>query len=152
MAGANAAATDEAVCGLLGLPAERLLTNLAARELGLLNQGPELLGDANPIDDFELPELGPLSFGPKRFRKLLRKHLIQRPAVDQKKCRLCGECWQYCPAEAITPYEKIIGFDYKRCIRCYCCIEVCPHGALAAVETMPGRLLRRLTRLRDHGV
>ena len=151
IAGARAPATDAAVCHLLGIPVDHLLTNKAARELGMLDQEPKLVGDFAPIEGFELPELGPLSFGPKRLRKSLRKHLIQRPAVNREKCRLCGECWQYCPAKAISPYEKAIGFDYDRCIRCYCCIEVCPHGALAAVETIPGRLLRRLTRLGGSG-
>jgi uncharacterized Fe-S center protein len=78
----------------------------------------------------------------------MRKHLVQRPAVDPVKCRLCGECWRYCPAQAITPYARVIGFDYDRCIRCYCCIEMCPHGALEAVETKPGRLVRKLAGVR----
>jgi uncharacterized protein (DUF362 family)/Pyruvate/2-oxoacid:ferredoxin oxidoreductase delta subunit len=148
LAGSSAAATDAAVCKLLGLPADRLPTNRAARELGLLKQEPVLVGPVDPIRSFELPVMAPLSFGPRRLRKTLRKHLIQRPAVDRNTCRMCGECWQYCPAGAISPHEKTIRFDYDSCIRCYCCIEVCPHGALAAVETMPGRFLRRFTRLR----
>jgi uncharacterized protein (DUF362 family)/Pyruvate/2-oxoacid:ferredoxin oxidoreductase delta subunit len=148
LAGANAAATDAAVCKLLGLPADRLPTNKAARELGLLTEAIELEGAAEPIIDFELPELGSLSYGPKRLRRFLRRHLIQRPEVKKNACRLCGECWQYCPAKAISPCENSVGFDYDSCIRCYCCVEICPHGALAAVETVPGRFLRRLTRLR----
>ena len=42
---------------------------------------------------------------------------------------------------------RMIGFDYDRCIRCYCCVEMCPHGALTAVETPPGRIVRRLAGL-----
>jgi formate hydrogenlyase subunit 6/NADH:ubiquinone oxidoreductase subunit I len=44
---------------------------------------------------------------------------------------------------------KIIGFDYDRCIRCYCGVEVCPHGALSARETKPGKLIRKLSRIRS---
>ena len=102
------------------------------------------------VERFKLPVLAPLTFGPKRFHRLMRKHLVQRPAVDPATCRLCGECWRYCPAKAITPYARTIGFDYDRCIRCYCCVEMCPHGALTAVETPPGRIVRRLAGLRDH--
>ena len=63
--------------------------------------------------------------------------VMQRPAVDPVKCRLCGECWRVCPAKAITPYARMIGFDYDRCIRCYCCLEVCPE---AAIKKERGRL------------
>jgi ferredoxin len=83
------------------------------------------------------------------MQKYMRKHFIQRPAVEAEVCKMCGECWHICPAGAITPYKEIIGFDYDRCIRCYCCIEVCPHGALQAIETLPGKLLRRITHLND---
>ncbi|WP_435549405.1 4Fe-4S binding protein [Desulfobacterium sp. N47] len=37
-----------------------------------------------------------------------------------------------------------MSFDYEKCIRCYCCVEVCPEGALKAVETLPGKIIRRL--------
>jgi len=50
--------------------------------------------------------------------------------------------------KAISQNAETIEFDYDGCIRCYCCIEICPHGALRAIETMPGKVLRRLSILK----
>lgn len=143
----SAPSADAAICKMLGLDFQQLPTCRAARELGLLNALPEISGDFTKVSNFKLPQMGPLSFGPKRLQPYLRKHLIQRPAVDPKRCKMCGECWNICPAGAITPYAQTIGFDYDRCIRCYCCIEICPHGALQAVETLPGRVIRKLVNI-----
>jgi uncharacterized protein (DUF362 family)/Pyruvate/2-oxoacid:ferredoxin oxidoreductase delta subunit len=147
IAGSSGLSVDWAICQMLGMDPIALPTNKAARDLGVLGQAAKLNGDFERVDHFELPVLGPLTFGPKRFQKLMRKHLVQRPVVDHDQCKLCGDCWQYCPAQAITPHEKIIGFDYDRCIRCYCCVEVCPHGALSARETKPGKLIRKLSKI-----
>jgi uncharacterized protein (DUF362 family)/ferredoxin len=152
VAGASAPAVDMAVCRLLQVPADQLPTHRAAAELGLSPRDVAISGQFQPIRNFKLPILGPLTFGPERIQPLIRKHLIQRPAVEAGKCRGCGECWRHCPAKAITPYAQTIGFDYDRCIRCYCCVEMCPHGVLAAVETGPAKALRRLTVLRDRVV
>jgi ferredoxin len=79
----------------------------------------------------------------------MRRHLVQRPFCDDSLCRLCGECWKYCPAGAIKAEHKKLRFDYDACIRCYCCIEVCPHGALRAIETVYGRMARKLLKRHD---
>ena len=152
VAGASAPAVDMAVCRLLQVSADELPTHRAAAELGLVPRDVAISGDFQPVRAFNLPVLGPLTFGPRRFEPLIRRHLIQRPAVEAGKCRMCGECWRHCPAQAITPYTSAIEFDYDRCIRCYCCVEMCPHGALAAVETRPAQALRRLSALRDRVV
>jgi uncharacterized protein (DUF362 family)/Pyruvate/2-oxoacid:ferredoxin oxidoreductase delta subunit len=140
---------DMAICQMLGIDPNTLPTLHAAKELSVLDGDLKIIGDFAEVSNYSLPELGPLTFGPKFMQKYMRKHLIQRPVVEPEICKMCSECWKICPAGAITPYEEIIGFDYDRCIRCYCCIEVCPHGALQAVETLPGRLVRKLTKL-DH--
>jgi uncharacterized protein (DUF362 family)/Pyruvate/2-oxoacid:ferredoxin oxidoreductase delta subunit len=147
---ASATATDAAICRFLGLPPEQLPTHRAAAELGWAPKELNLLGDFVPASGVRLPVLAPLTFGPRRMHRLMRQHLIQRPTADPHLCRMCGECWRVCPATAITPRAGRIGFDYDRCIRCYCCIEMCPHGALEAVETGPGRFVRKLAGLRDH--
>ncbi len=149
VAGASAPAVDMAVCRLLQVPADELPTHRAAAELGLAPREVTISGDFQPVRDFKLPVLGPLTFGPRRMEPLIRKHFIQRPEVEAIKCRMCGECWRHCPAGAITAYAEAIGFDYDRCIRCYCCVEMCPHGALAAVETGPGKALRHLSVIRE---
>lgn len=148
-AGRDPHAVDRAVCRLLGVPEERLPTLAAAAELGLLPPAFEIRGDFRVVSGFRLPALGPLTFGPRALQPLIRRHLVERPVADPGRCRLCGECRRACPAGAITQYARAVGFDYDRCIRCYCCVEKCPHGALRAVETGPGRLLRRLAAARD---
>jgi uncharacterized protein (DUF362 family)/Pyruvate/2-oxoacid:ferredoxin oxidoreductase delta subunit len=149
MAGASAPAVDMAVCRLLQVPDGALPTHRAAVELGLAPSDVAISGSFQPVRDFKLPVLGPLTFGPPRFERLVRRYLIQRPAVEAVQCRMCGECWRHCPAKAIAPGPQAIDFDYDRCIRCYCCVEMCPHGALTAVETIPGKALRNLSVLRD---
>jgi uncharacterized protein (DUF362 family)/NAD-dependent dihydropyrimidine dehydrogenase PreA subunit len=142
-------AADAAICRMLRIAMHQLPTLHAAKELGILHGEPKIIGDFSEISNYRLPKLGSQTLGPKPIQKFMRKHFTQRPAVEAEVCKMCGECWQICPAKAITPYEEIIGFDYDRCIRCYCCIEVCPHGALQAVETLPGKLLRRITHLNE---
>jgi uncharacterized protein (DUF362 family)/ferredoxin-like protein FixX len=142
----DAVALDAAVCRMLGIEPEELLTCRAAKEMGLAGGEVAIDGEVPVITDFKFPVAASLVFGPKRLHGAMRKHLVQRPMVDPATCALCGECWKYCPAKAIRRKGGRINFDYDKCIRCYCCIEVCPHGALKAVDTLPGKLLRRITK------
>ncbi len=137
-------APDIAVCRLLGIPPERLLTNKAAFAKGYKPEEITILGNKRDIKNFRLPELGPLIFGPTMLHPFMRRHLIERPVVDVNKCLQCGQCWSYCPARAIEKASSAIEFDYERCIRCYCCVEVCPHGALTKEEPLAGRFIRSL--------
>jgi uncharacterized protein (DUF362 family)/ferredoxin-like protein FixX len=146
MASSNAAAIDTTVCRMFGLPPENVPTNKIATDLGLLDDGIAVDGDLPRVDNFRLPEITPIVFGPDKFHGFMRRHLVQRPECDDALCKLCGECWKYCPAEAITHSRKKLHFDYDKCIRCYCCIEVCPHGALRAHETLTGKISRKIFR------
>jgi uncharacterized protein (DUF362 family)/Pyruvate/2-oxoacid:ferredoxin oxidoreductase delta subunit len=146
LAGTNTAAIDITVCRMLGIAPDEVLTNKLAKAQGLVSDDIVIDGKLPHIKDFKLPEITPLVFGPQRFHGFMRRHLIQRPECDDSLCKVCGECWKYCPAEAIGHSKKKITFDYDRCIRCYCCIEVCPHGALKAVETVTGKLTRKILR------
>jgi len=137
-------AADMAICSMLGLDADRLPTNRAAKKLGLAGDKIYISGDFNMVNDFSFPEPGSLTFGPPYLHKFMRKHLTHRPVVDKRLCKLCSECWKYCPAKAIGWNYKKIFFDYNSCIRCYCCIEICPQGAIRAKEPLLGRLARRL--------
>jgi len=140
----SAFAADHAVCDLIGLPPEQLPTLAAADALGIPHAPVRVVGDGPDQISFQLPDSGTTRFGPDFLQPFLRRHLLRRPVADPDACRLCGECWQYCPAEAIQGQMDHLRFDYNRCIRCYCCIEVCPHGAMTSAETLPGRLLRGL--------
>ena len=142
----SAISLDITVCEMLRIDPDRLPTNKAAREMGLADDRIEREGDLPEVRGFKLPEITPLVFGPRRLHGIMRRHLVQRPVSDKALCRLCGECWKYCPAEAITSDRKKLRFDYEKCIRCYCCIEVCPHAALRAVETLPGKIVRKMVK------
>ena len=141
----SALAADHAVCDLIDLPPERLPTLVAADDLGLPHEPTRVTGDHPRPLSFQLPDAGSPRIGPEWLQPFMRRHLIRRPVADEDKCRLCGECWQYCLAEAIACHDEThLRFDYNRCIRCYCCIEVCPHGAMRSAETLSGRLLRKV--------
>lgn len=146
MGSSDAISLDIAVCRMLGVEPGKLLTNRVAGETGFPEEEVMLIGSPPEINDFRLPEITPLIFGPKPLHALMRKHLVQRPVADDKTCRLCGECWKYCPADAIDGEGRRLRFDYEKCIRCYCCIEVCPHAALEAKETLTGKALKRVIR------
>lgn len=147
MGSIDAISLDNVVCRMLGIASDRLMTNKIAIEQGLMDKEIVTDGYLPEIKDFKLPEITPLVFGPERFHGFMRRHLIQRPECDDSECSLCAECWQYCPAEAITHDKKKLRFDYEKCIRCYCCIEVCPHGALSANETLTGKAARKLFKM-----
>ena len=149
MASVDAVALDMTVCRMLGIDPESLLTNRLAAETGLLSTDTTVDGEVPVIKDFRMPEITPLVFGPKSLHGFMRRHLVQKPVCDDAICRLCGECWKYCPARAITVEKEKLRFDYDKCIRCYCCIEVCPYGALSAVETAYGRIARKILKRSD---
>jgi ferredoxin len=144
LAGTDAVAVDYTVCRMLGIPSEQLLTNRIAAQMGLADGPIELQGELPRVSDFRFPDMAPLVFGPRIFHGWLRKHLIQRPATVSSTCKLCGECWKYCPAKAISHDRNRVYFDYDLCIRCYCCLEICPHGALHAEEPRFGKIFRQV--------
>ncbi len=137
-------AVDAAVCRLIGIEPERLLTLKAASEMGLVDEVLEIEETLPEVRNFKLPDMVSPMFGPKQVHGFIRRHFLQRPVVDEPLCNLCGECWKICPAKAISHDTKMLYFDHNKCIRCYCCIEICPHAALHTEETLPGRIIRRI--------
>ena len=143
--GINAHSVDKTICTLLGVPPINLATVEQAQLLGVFDGEAHITGHMRIIDDFELPDLGPLTFGSDRFSRLSRRFLIQRPVPMNHRCKLCGECWKICPAKVIAHNDKGIHVDYLNCIRCYCCVEVCPYGAMVAKQPMIGQLLSKIS-------
>ncbi|MBU1055936.1 MAG: DUF362 domain-containing protein [Proteobacteria bacterium] len=142
--GKSAFSVDISICKMLGIDPDILPTNQIAKDLGLAENDISITGEFKPINNFVFPSRNPLIIGPGFVQKTMRRHFIQRPLADSSLCRLCGECWKYCPAASISHDKEKISFDYEKCIRCYCCVEVCPEGALRAVETLPGKMIRKL--------
>lgn len=144
--GPNTHAVDKTICTLLGLAPHDLLTCAQAGEMGIFDGHVHVNGDIHIMDDFQFPELNSLSIGPESFSRFMRRYMLQKPVVNNHICKLCGECWNICPAKAISHNIKGIRFNYDLCIRCYCCLEMCPHGAIRAREPLLGRVRRRLIR------
>ncbi len=142
--GKCAFSVDISICRMLGIDPDILPTNKAAKDINLTEYDINITGDFKEVSGFVFPDQDRLVFGPKFMQKSLRRHFIQRPFADNSLCRLCGECWKYCPAGSIAHDKKKLYFDYEKCIRCYCCIEVCPEGALRAAETLPGKIIRKM--------
>ena len=147
IAGSNDAnALDITICKMLGIEPYSVFTIKAAGDMGLIPEDIEVSGGIPAIADFRYPDIVPLVFGPQILHGFMRRHLVQRPMPNVSSCRLCGECWKYCPAKAISRDGNRIRIDYEKCIRCYCCIEVCPHAALQTREPLLGKALRKLKR------
>lgn len=148
LGGRDAAAVDAAVCRMLRLEPDQLPTHRAAAARGLITGREDIRGDFKMVADFKLPEQGAVAFGPDFLKGFIRTHVLQKPVVDDQRCRSCGECWSFCPAAAVAESGRTVAFDYGRCIRCYCCVEVCPHGALAAKMPPVGRLVEKIRAIR----
>ncbi len=129
-------AVDEVIAKALRCPLDTLPIHQAALSLGLVDTSPQVSGDKPVVDQFDLPTLGPIAFGPPLLQKFMRRHLIIRPAAEPEICQCCGLCEKQCPAAAISINKKQVMFDYDACIRCYCCVEICPYGALYPSETI----------------
>ncbi len=149
LAGDDDFALDAVVCRMFGLEPDRIPTLRVAREMSLLEELPEVLGRLPLIRDFELPCQLPIALGPPQLQAFMRRFALQRPVCERTLCKVCGKCWEFCPAGAIGQAGGEISFDYEKCIRCYCCIEVCPYGAVHAVEPPVGKLVRRIIRAKD---
>lgn len=145
--GVNGHSVDKTICTLLGMHPMDLPTVKQAQALNVFDGETHVTGNMKIIYDFDLPDLGPgpVTFGSDLMSRLTRRFVIQRPVPDNQVCKLCGECWNICPAKVIQHNDKGIRVDYLNCIRCYCCVEVCPHRAIAAKEPLLGKLLRKIS-------
>lgn len=146
MGGKSAHAVDHVVCLQVGLDPDTLETQRSAREMGVYDGQVNVHGDLKILDDFQFPELGSLTMGPPYLGRFMRKFVLQQPVVDNQACKLCSECWKYCPAKAISYTDRGISFNTDTCIRCYCCLEVCPHAAIRAKKPLAGKVLAWLSK------
>ncbi|MBF0567512.1 MAG: DUF362 domain-containing protein [Nitrospirae bacterium] len=146
MGSSNAVALDMAVCRMLGVSEMSLPTNKAASDRGLAGEF-TIDGEMKHIENFIVPTLTAIVFGPPFARKLLRNNLTSHPLNIEGACKLCNECVKICPAKAIANDTKRLNFDYDKCIRCYCCLEVCPHKAIKVHQPLALQSIRKIAKL-----
>ena len=148
MGSKSAIALDLAVCNMIGLDHTNLYTCKAAFRMGIIEKMPIIDGEIPLIENFRLPKLIPLIFGPKLFQGMIRKYFIRRPAVARSLCRMCGKCLQFCPTSAIKESPEGIFFNYEQCIRCFCCLEICPEGALNSTGVRGEKIVHAYLKIR----
>jgi hypothetical protein len=70
-----------------------------------------------------------LGMGCSSRKGKMRQHSAMRPAIT-KKCTLCGDCFDHCPADAITLGKDKARIDKDKCIGCGECVAVCRFDAV----------------------
>lgn len=77
------------------------------------------------------------------FGSIAQSALSSRPVLTPSECVGCKECYNVCPAKAITMVDKKPRIDRKKCIRCFCCQEFCPKGALKVKRPTVAKILNK---------
>jgi len=155
MAGTDCIELDTVIAELMGVPAEEVLTLEVARKW---NKGITDLRQITVVgEDLEkvrVRDLKPSVFQEDTadyLQRILYKFydtfMTTRPAVDPKKCTLCGICETNCPTQVITRKkaearfpeakgspQEVLAINYENCIRCYTCQVDCPEGAISVQE------------------
>jgi uncharacterized Fe-S center protein len=70
-----------------------------------------------------------LGMGCAGKRGKLKQHASVTLSINGK-CTLCGSCYKYCPADAITLGKKKAQINQNKCIGCAECLAVCRFGAV----------------------
>lgn len=147
-AGVDPVALDSVCASIIGLEPRRIRYLLMAAERGLGVMDEERI----EIVGAEQDQLRPESFEPARTSKLqyipefllnaVKRWVWVRPGFGPE-CKLCGQCVEKCPANALAMGEKHPLLDSDKCIECFCCHEICPESA---VELRLSRLARLFSR------
>ena len=144
LASKDALALDFIMAKMMGIDPTTLPLIREARERGFGNYSDdtiEIKGELKPIPDFQMPVTylaRSLSDSDRNKitdlypSEMMGTRLTIKPARNDDRCILCGECADNCPAEAIT-LEPEFSISEK-CITCFCCVELCPEGALVVPD------------------
>jgi uncharacterized protein len=73
----------------------------------------------------------------------LRQHASMKPQTDPEKCTLCGKCFRWCPAKAISEVSGSAVIDPDICIGCGQCLSVCSFGAVKFDWGTPNQNLQK---------
>ncbi|MEW6034373.1 MAG: 4Fe-4S binding protein [Chloroflexota bacterium] len=57
----------------------------------------------------------------------------QRPVMDEKRCRKCGQCWLFCPTNSRYESEKCFDTNLDYCKGCGVCAFECMADAITMV-------------------
>lgn len=71
-----------------------------------------------------------LGMGCSSRKGKLTQHSTAQPSIDKKKCSACGQCLQWCPANAISWQNEKAEINQKICIGCGECLAVCRFDAV----------------------
>ena len=72
------------------------------------------------------------------------QHEMSKPIHDEKKCILCRECIEFCPADAIYEENGRIKIDYGKCKGCGACTVLCEQGCFYLTEEISENFQRRV--------
>ncbi|HUW30275.1 MAG TPA: DUF362 domain-containing protein [Planctomycetota bacterium] len=153
LAGDDPLAIDRIGARIAGLDDARFPLIRAARKMPACARGLgriEVVGD--PVDsvklaDFNLPMASDLQWlRLKPVRRLLKRAITARPAIDRARCEACGVCVCSCPPRAMTIAEGQVTIDRSLCISCFCCQEMCPQHAVDVRHGWLARILFQRSR------
>jgi len=83
-----------------------------------------------------------LGMGCSSRKGKMRQHASMRPKVGDE-CTLCGDCFDHCPADAITLGDVRADIDREKCIGCGECVAVCRFGAVKYDWGAEDRILQK---------
>lgn len=145
-------ALDAACADLLGLSPDRVLTQAAAIERGLVPEKLNIQGDLEAYRpaSFLLPPTSSTLFrsllpgkAGETLGRAIQKLLAPRPQLNPAECVGCQKCANICPAKAIEMVQGKPRIRRGQCITCFCCQEFCPKGAMKVGRTAVARLLNK---------
>ena len=157
LASTNPFAIDVVAGEIIGIDSQKntVLTEAAKRGLGPTRLDEVHLVGIEKSDlrvpDFKLPAtiygetgLGGLPWYQRLLSPSFKDGMSVKPRIDKEKCIACGSCYEACPVDAITLYEKEYSeIDDDKCIRCYCCHEMCQYDAVFLHKSLLYRFVNR---------
>ena len=74
----------------------------------------------------------------------IKQHAALKLSITDD-CTLCRQCYEHCPADAITLTDKKARIDPKKCISCAECLAVCRFGAVKCNWGEESKILQQST-------
>jgi uncharacterized protein (DUF362 family)/NAD-dependent dihydropyrimidine dehydrogenase PreA subunit len=149
--GANAAAIDVVLAGMLGFDLDDVPTVRISVERGLTPERPEVVyvnakAAELAFDDVAAPGSLWLRHLPRAVLRFAGRQFVIRPAVAEVRCTGCAACAEACPVGAAHMEGGIAKIDAAKCIQCLCCYETCSDEA---IYLKPSRAARLYYAVRD---